>query len=489
MSNRKYYRLIIYYLSIFIIMIGFLQLMPLAGLLFYPDELSYAYCFLWPGFGAIAVGGLIYYFYRNTETIRLENHYSSVLVVLIWIMAIFISTFPWMLKGDYNFHQASFEMTSGFSTTGLTVVDVENTPHIFLLFRSLSLFVGGVGLILILTSVFSDRYGLNLYNAEGHTDRLMPNLAKSAQLILSIYSVYILVGTLAYMGFGMPLFDAINTAIAAVSTGGFTVTNASIYAYDSLGIEIVTICLMMLGQTNFLIHLSLIKRKFRSAWRHCETRFFLIVLAIIMPLMIMNLMQTGFTDNFWQALRVSAFHFVTSITTTGFIAVKDLALLPSGFATMMILLMLFGGNLESTGGGIKQYRVIVALKGIYYNIVNTIRHRHVVTTHFIERVGRKYVLRDSEIRSTSSYILFYLILFFTGSLIFTLHGYNLQDSMFEFASALSTVGLSLGITGYNAAPLILWTGIVGMFLGRLEIMVIFEAFLRVFKDATNKENI
>ena len=113
---------------------------------------------------------------------------------------------------------------------------------------------------------------------------------------------------------------------------------------------------------------------------------------------------------------------------------------------------------------------------------------HMVVTHRIWRLGEKEELTDRDVSLTSSYILFYLILFFAGSLIFTLYGYNLQDSMFEFASAISTVGLSLGITNYNASPVILWTAIIGMFLGRMEIMVVFKAFLRMRKDIRKREN-
>lgn len=485
MKNR-YHRLITYYLSIFVIMIGIIQLLPLLVIPFYPEEISYAPCFIIPGVLAIFLGYLVGYFFRGIEIVKLEKHYDAVLVVAVWILAIFTSTFPWMLKGDYNFTQASFEMTSGFSTTGLSVVDVGNTPHIFLMFRSITLFVGGVGLVLILTSAFSDKYGMNLYNAEGHNDRLMPNLAKSARLILSIYSSYIVFGTVSYIILGMPVFDAVNTSIAALSTGGFSVINESIYGYHSFGIEVITMILMLLGQTNFLLHLSMIKRRYSNIWKHSETRFILALICIFIPLMVMNLLQTGYSDNILESLRYSAFQFVTTITTTGFVSVENMNVLPSGFVTIMILMMLIGGDLESTGGGIKQYRVIVTLKGIYRSIKNTILNGRTVTTDYITRAGKKYQLSQDEVASMSSYVLFYVILFLIGSLIFTLHGYSLQDSMFEFSSAISTVGLSVGITNYFASPVILWTAIVGMFLGRLEIMVVFEALLRVVRDVRGK---
>ena len=485
--RKAYYRLVFFYLSLFMIMIGVIQLLPLAVLPFYPEEISYVPCFLIPGLITIAVGVFSRALLKDTRIIRLEKHYDSLLLVLIWLLAITVSTFPWILKGDYNFTQAFFEMTSGFSTTGLSIVDVDRCPKIFLMFRSITLFVGGVGFVLIITSAFADKYGLNLYNAEGHNDRLMPNLAKSARVILSFYSAYIAFGTLAYILCGMPVFDAINTAIAALSTGGFCVIGESIYGYHSLPVEIITIVLMMLGQTNFMLHLSLFSRQFRKFFNHCETKFFAVLFIIFFTLMSINLIQSGYTADLSESLRISLFQFVTCITTTGFVSVADMKLLPPGFITIMVLMMLVGGEQESTGGGIKQYRVIVILKGIYYTIRESILNPRVYTSHHIYRVDEKCNLPDDEIRVTSSYILFYLILFLLGSLVFSLHGYSLQDSMFEFSSAISTVGLSVGITNYNACPVILWTAIVGMFLGRMEIMVVFKAIFRIEKDLKNRE--
>ena len=120
------------------------------------------------------------------------------------------------------------------------------------------LFVGGVGLVLVVMSVITDYYGMRLFEAEGH-DQMAPNLVKSARVIISIYSGYIIGGTILYMVFGMNWFDALNHSIAAVSTGGFSTKASSIGYYQNLGIEIVTIVLMLLGGTGFLVHLALVK--------------------------------------------------------------------------------------------------------------------------------------------------------------------------------------------------------------------------------------
>ncbi|MDO4199085.1 MAG: TrkH family potassium uptake protein [Erysipelotrichaceae bacterium] len=484
--SKTNYRCLAYYLSVFVVVIGILQLIPLLVLPFYPEEAKYAYSFIIPGLVSIVVGILISHFLSDCQYERLNKNDDSILVVSIWLLAIFISCFPWMLSGQMNFTQAAFEMTSGFSTTGLTVCDVDNCTHMFLLFRSITLFVGGVGFVLILSAALSDRYDLNIYNAEGHSDRLLPNLKQSARFIFSLYSVFIVGGSIAYYLAGMNVFDAINTSIGALSTGGFTTIGESIYGYHSLPIEIISIVLMLLGCTNFMIHFNLLRRKFRPVLHNAETKFMIAMIIIFLPIMIVNVLNTGYCATLGEAIRVSAFQFVSCLTTTGFQSVESLSVLPFGFTTVMVILMLIGGDAESTAGGIKQYRVVVALKGIWYSIIESHFANNVVKVHFIEKLDKKNVLSDDEIRSTTTYIMLYIIMFLLGSLVFTLYGNSLGDSMLEFSSALSTVGLSVGITNFNAPGVILWTAIIAMFFGRLEVMIIFKAIMKIGTDINQR---
>lgn len=480
------YKLIIYYLSVFAILIGTIILIPCSMFIFYKEEIEYAYCFVIPGVVSILFGYLISSSFKGFKKKNLEKYQDAILVVSIWILAIIISAIPFMLTGKYNFTQSVFEVTSGYSTTGLSVVDVTSCPHVFLFYRSILLFVGGVGFVLILTSAISDKYSLRLYNREGHTDKLLPNLAKSARLIFTIYASYILIGTVCYVICGMELFDALNHSIAAISTGGFSTKQNSIYEYNSVGIEIITIILMLLGSTNFVVHMMLIKRKFKGFFKHCETKFLFICLVIFLPIMIINLLSFDFSD-IPTSIRTSVFMFVSSITTTGFQNVESIKSLPCTFLSIMILLMLVGGSSGSTAGGIKQYRIVVVLKGLWYSIKDQMSSKKVVKTKYISKVSELEQLDNEEIHSNLCFVILYLCIFITGSLIFTMFGYSFSDSMFEFASSLSTVGLSVGITSYSASPVILWTSTIGMLLGRLELYVVFQAFIRLIQDIRRKE--
>ena len=481
------YKLITYYLGIFMIMIGCIVLIPLVVIPFYQEEAKYSYCFIIPGIVSILFGYLIRYLLKNNGLGNLERHQDSLLVILLWVTAIVFSSFPWMLTGKYNFTQAIFECTSGYTTTGLSVVDVSVCPKIFLLYRSVMLFVGGIGLVLVLTCAISDRYGLRLFNAEGHPDKLLPNLKKSARVILSIYSCYIIIGIIAYCIAGMPLFDAINHSIAALSTGGFSTEKESLLAYHSVAIDIITDVLMLLGGTNFLIHLYLFKGQIKKIWCHCEIKFIVFFMLFSIPIMACMLYFNDYAS-FGSSLNIAAFQFISALTTTGFSNVPSIAALPSSFLFSMIILMVIGAGIGSTGGGIKQYRFVASIKGMYYNFKKNLYPHKTIFTNYITKGGERIVLSDEEVGATHNFVVLYLLILVIGTLIFTCYGYSLMESLFEFASSLGTVGVSIGVTNYFAPKGILWTSAFGMFIGRLEILVVFNALARVKLDIVKRGN-
>lgn len=489
MMNKKSvsgYKLIMGYLGLFMMMIGLIILLPLLVLIFYPEEIANAKYFIAPGVGSIVIGYFVHYFILGKSQERLEKYQDALLILFIWIMAILISSIPFLLTGNYNFTQSIFETTSGYSTTGLSVVDVTTTPNIFLIYRSLLQFIGGVGLVLILTSAVSDRYGMRLYSAEGHNDKLLPNLARSARLILSIYIVYIIIGTILYKIFGMSVFDGLNHAIAAVSTGGFSTKANSIAFFDSAAIEIITIVLMLLGNTNFVVHLFLIKGKLKNALKHIELKFLLIIALIFIPIMVISV-AGSYQGDFWEAFRIGLFQFVSGITTTGFQSVDTLTILPNITIICVIILMIIGGGIGSTAGGIKQYRIVLALKNLYWNFRDRITHKNVIRSNYINKFGKVIEVTKQDAIDTNSHIMVYLITLVIGTLIFSAYGHSLQDSLFEFSSALGTVGLSVGIISYNSPPLMLWTANVGMFMGRLEFYVVFVAIAKIFMDVSKRK--
>lgn len=480
-------QLITGYLGVVAMLSGSIVMLPLLVIPVYPQDAVWAVCFILPGIVSLMVGYLMYFIcIRDRVKGRLRKNEDAVIIIFTWFIAIMVCAAPFVLCGDYTFSQAVFETTSGLTTTGLSIVDVTVCPHIFLMHRSVLLFFGGVGLVLIMVSAVSDSHGLRIYNAEGHTDKLLPNMAKSARLILGLYVGYILAGTLMYQLAGMPAFDALNTSISAISTGGFVVNPDSIGGYHSLAIEAISVVLMLLGATNFLLHFLFLRGDFKAYFGHAETKAFYLVIGSFSIACALILCACGLSGSLPDALRVAIFQVVSVITTTGFQTIPSFSVLPSGVLFLFVLLMLMGSEAGSTAGGIKMFRVVVAVKSMYWMLRDRFSHRRNVHSNKINRFGELKECTLAEQRDVTMFIGLYLCLFMVGSFIFTLFGYSLENSLFEFASSLGNVGVSIGVVTADANPVILWTASVGMFFGRLEIYPVFLGLWRFAADVKGK---
>lgn len=500
------YRLVFGYLGLFITVVGIICLLPLFTLIAYPSEANYAINFIIPGCSSIIVGFLLMLLIIGREKGQLGKHQDSVLLVLVWLFAILICSVPFTMsriqlgENGMSFTEAVFESTSGYGTVGLTRFSMFDV-HIYVIFRSLLLFFGGIGLVLVVTSAISDRYGLKLYTAEGHNDKLMPNLAKSARLILTIYTSYIVAGIVAYTLAGMDVFDAINHSISAVATGGFssrpgglTEITSSLGSGNATAIEIISCVLMILGCTNFLIHLFLITGKFKKVWRDIEIRFFLSLCVIMIPLFAASILLASSSYSVGEAFKYGSFTFFSCITTTGFTNIPNVVLLGNGVLFLVILMNIIGGGIGSTAGGAKQYRVAVAIKSFYWSMRYKLSPKKYIYPYYIWRTGeQKYIAPQDSIESYG-YIVLYVTCMLFGSflvLLFSLGGgldYSFGDTLFEFSNAISSTGLSNGLTA-NANNGMLWILTLGMFAGRLEIVPIYFAIYRGIRDLARKETI
>lgn len=472
-------QVILYYMGVFMIIIGGILLLPLITLIFYKDEISLATSFIIPSFIAIFLGILLSRFNKINENTKLSTGQDAIIVVLVWILATFFSAIPFILSKQLNFTQAYFEAVSGWTTAGLSVVDVENCPNIFLLHRSIMHFFGGVGIVLVVLSALSSTFGMRLYNSEGHSDNLLPNLLKSSRLIMSIYLGYTVGGVILYYICGMPLFDAINHSISALSTGGFSVKVDSIGYYNSLPIELVTIILMVLGTTNFAAHVLLIRGNIKDFFKVSEVKFMFIVIALSVTL-ISFLSLNELYGSMSKGFRVAIFQVVSALSTAGYSTVTY-GNWNSFSILIIIILMIIGGGAGSTAGGVKLYRVNMMIKSIIWNLKKQFMSEHMVKEDYIYKPQGKTYIKEDDIREVYNFMSLYMIIYILGVSIMLIYGYNLQDSMFEFASALGTVGLSVGITSANTPAVVLWTETIGMLLGRLEIWIVFIALIKVFR--------
>ncbi len=279
----------------------------------------------------------------------------------------------------------------------------------------------------------------------------------------------------------MDLFDSVIHSFAAISTGGFSTHVENIGFYDSPAIEAVAIVLMILGNLNFVTAWALVRADLKGVWRSGEVR----LMAVLMPLCSLLLLLVtclGIYPGLGKAARVAVFETVTALTTTGFSTVGYGGW--NGFGVViLIVLMLIGGGTCSTAGGIKQFRVYALWKTAVWDLKKALLPSRVVQKRVLLEMGREVHARDDRLRQIGTFVFVYLFLFLAGSLVIMAHGYDFRDSLFEFASALGTVGASIGLTSPGLPKAVLWTMTAGMFLGRLEIFIVIAGFVKLARDA------
>ena len=295
-----------------------------------------------------------------------------------------------------------------------------------------------------------------------------------------IYGGYVLVGVPALRLAGMSWFDAVNHAFAAISTGGFSTRAESIGYWNSPAVEAVTMPLMVLGNLSFLTAWVLLQGKFRAAGRDGEVRLMGLLLPLCAALLFL-LTTRGLYPTLGKSARVAIFETVTALTTTGFSTVGYGNWNSFGWA-VLIVLMLIGGGTCSTAGGIKQYRVHLLWRSLVWDLRRALLPQTAVTAEPVWQSDRQVFVSDARLRRVGTFLFLYLLTFVAGSAVLAAHGYGLKQSLFEYASAVGTVGLSVGVTSPSAPPAVLWAEAIGMLLGRLEFFVVLTSAAKLARD-------
>ena len=477
---KQRYAAILSSVGMILLLAGALILTPLLILLSHPGEADHAWAFALPAVCLFVLGITSWRTFRSPLNITLTVQEGGVIVLLSWIVVILFSAWPFTAVLGLPYSRAIFESVSGWTTTGLSVVDVTGAGEMILIWRSIIQLAGGAGLAIIMMSAIVGPVGVGISSAEGRSDQLVPHVRQSARLVLIIYVCYALAGTMAYWMAGMSLFDAVNHSFAAVSTGGFSTRVESIGHWNSTGIEAVTLPLMLLGNLSFVTAWLLWRGKLGVVARNGEVR----LMAVLIPLSIAAiflLTSRELYPRIGKAVRVAVFETVTAITTTGFSTVSYGNWNSFGLF-LMIILMLIGGGTCSTAGGIKQFRVYLLWKMLCWEIKRYFIPRAAILERPIWEGDMRVFVDNTRIRQAMVFIFLYLATYVLGVMILCICGFNLVDSLFEFASAIGTVGLSVGVTTSRMPDAALWSETIAMFLGRLEFFVVIVSLLKIGGD-------
>ncbi len=479
---QQRYCIILEYTGYLISWLGLIMILPLIILPFFRSEIYLAKYFIISAAISASLGLSLRYIFKVKESDKdLKLHDAFMVITLVWCLIIGLSSIPFIFSGHMRFIDALYECTSGWTTTGLSMMTASKTPHLFLFWRSIMQFIGGAGIAVIFLSSIAGISGLTAYQAEARSDRIVPNIKYTARIILKIYIGFFIVGSLLYLLCGMKLFDAVNHAMCSLSTGGFSTKDASIGYWNKFPVELVTICLMMAGSINFVNHYRLLKLKIKEGINDIELKCMAILILCFLPLVVNGLMKNISTSSLFS-LRHGIFGMISSISTAGFATISfqnwgGLAILS------LTMLMIIGGSTGSTAGGAKLLRLAACVKSVYWHLRKKINPEGAIFQNVVIQRNQKIFLEENHIIELFSFIMLYFLTYAIGVLTFVAHGFPVLESMFEFASSLSTVGVSIGLTQPLMPITCKIVQMAAMLLGRLEFLAIIYAGVRLFKDA------
>jgi trk system potassium uptake protein TrkH len=393
---------------------------------------------------------------RKFQKEELTLSTAMVIAGLSFVVVSLIGAIPYLFY--MNPMDSWFESVSGFTTTGLTVVEPESIPASLLFWRALTQWMGGIGIIIIFLILVSSP-GMSsyyLYKAEGGAGMIEAGVRGTVRKVLLIYTTYTLLGIVLFIVAGMPVFESILNGITGISTGGFTTRNASMGAYNNLSIEIVAIILMVLGATSFFVHAKLWSGKLKEYIINPETRLFWSLLLVFSLLVSITYIASP------EPFRYGIFHTFASLTTTGF---SNTEVSLGSTKILLIILMVIGGYAGSTAGGIKLIRSGIIGKSLSWMSKKISLPEEAIVPF---KLGPR-VIKESELSIIALFACIYLILMGISSLGLTFLGYTPLDSFFTVASAQGTVGLSV-IPIADMVPIGKLLLIINMILGRIEII-------------------
>ncbi len=423
---------------------------------------------------------IIFSFFAR-KRVKAKESYSRISSIVIaavgWMLVSVIGAIPFAVVMGFGPVDALFESMAGFTTTGMTLItDFESVPHSILFWRSMMQWIGGAGIILLFTLILvgGGIGSWRLYHMEGREEKFTISTISTVRRIWLIYSALTAICALALVLLGMPAFDAINTAMCTLSTGGF-LTKSSILYFGKPEIQVVLCVFMTMGAISFSLFYNILRFDYKQILRDIETKSLIAILLTCSIAVAASLMLDGFDPNY--ALLEGFFNTISVMTTTGFSSV-DLNTWPLVSKSILLLLMVIGGCSGSTAGGMKVWRLIVMYRAARMEI-GKISLPSIAIKPI--KIGGKALAEGYAVR-VGAFVFIYVFAIFVQFIV-------MSTMVADPLGALSLVASAQGNVGPAFYPVteVPLPGkallIASMWFGRLELFPVLALFSREFLDA------
>jgi trk system potassium uptake protein len=414
---------------------------------------------------------------RNMERTDVSTKEGFLLVSLSWVLSSLFGALPFVISGYIpRFTDAFFETMSGFTTTGASILTtIEVLPHALLFWRSLTHWLGGMGIVVLTVAIFPllgfGAFQLLKAEAPGPTmDKITPKIKETAMILWVIYLTLTIAETILLLFGGMDLFEALTHTFGTLATGGFSPKNGSIGHYGSPYIHVVITVFMLCAGINFILYFKLITGQLEDIFRNTEVKYYLSIFAAATLIIAFNLHGEVYRS-FGESLRFAGFQAASILTTTGY-ATADYDMWPHLAKTVLFLLMFVGGCSGSTGGGIKVVRVVTLFKQGFSEMKYLVHPKGIFSIHISGEKVKKNI-----VYSIYGFLVLYFLMLFLIMFVVSTGGYDLVTSFSTSLVTVGNIGPGFGKIGptlnYASYPVyIKWFLSFAMMVGRLEVYTV-----------------
>jgi trk system potassium uptake protein TrkH len=440
-----------------------------------PDRMAWVYCVV----SLILFGFFLKSYCSLSQELSYREGFCA--VTFSWLGMAAVGAIPYSFSGVFpDIISPFFESTSGFTTTGATaIVDIEVLPRSILLWRSLTHWLGGMGVVVLSVCILPllGVGGMQLFKAEApgpSTDKLTPRIASTAKILWRLYLFLTALEVLLLYWCGMTLFDSFCHTFSTLATGGFSTKNTSIIAYDNPLIEMVIIIFMLFAGINFALHYRFLRGNIKTYFQNSEFKFYVLILLMAFAVVTWNIYGSHY-DSLQESARFAAFQVVSISTTTGFIT-ADFNLWPSLSQALLVALMMMGASAGSTGGGFKVIRVIILIK---YGL-REVRRLVYPKALFQVKLKGNPVPRET-LQGVLGLFVVSVFVMIGATFVMSLFGMNILTAFTSVIACLWNIGPGLAQVGaienYSAVPALgkLFLSLC-MIMGRLEIFTVIVLF-------------
>lgn len=469
--------LVLRILAFLLIFLGLAMLTPIPFSLYYGDG-DHIAILISAGI-TLAFGAFGTFTLKKKKELRPKEGFA--VVAFGWIVMSAFGSLPYIISGSIpSFTDAYFETMSGFSTTGATILtDIEVLPHGILFWRSLTHWIGGMGIIVLSIAIlpFLGVGGMQLFKAEvpgPMTDKLKPRVKETAKILWGVYLVFTLIETVLLLLGDMSLFDALTHTFGTMATGGFSTKNASVGGFQSAYIDYVIIVFMLIAGINFSLHYRLFQGDLKSFWKNEEFKFFIGIIIASTIVIGIDTYRNNY-ETIAEALRYTLFQVLSIVTTTGY-GTADYEQWATSSQVLLVMLMFVGGCAGSTGGGMKVLRIYLMIKFVLSEIVKLLHPQAVVPV----KIGRTIIERKTMLNIAGFFVAFMFITAL-GILGLSMMGIDFMTSIGAVVATINNIGPGLNEVGPtdnyaflpNSAK---WLLSFLMIVGRLELFTVIILF-------------